>query len=96
MTTLKTYSRIPVRCISAADLPDLIASKRREVEEYEQRYELASEKMAELVDYESIIPTIHVIKWYHAYAELKFLLKEIPTIGTPGTNTSRSVPDPPR
>ena len=88
MTTTETFPGIPVRHVSAADLPELIASNRRIVQEYEQRYELASDRMAQLVDNDAIVPSIEVIKWYHAYAELKFLLETTPTTGTLGTTTS--------
>lgn len=74
MASHETDVGIPIRRISAAELPAFIASNRREVKEYEQRYELASEKMAELVDLDVIVPTIDIIKWYHAYGGLKFLL----------------------
>ena len=90
MTITESIPGIPVSHISAADLPELIASNRRRVEEYEQRYELASAKMTELVDRDAIVPSLEVIKWYHTYAELKFLLETTHTTGTPGTTTSTS------
>ena len=43
--------------------------------------------MAELVDDDAIAPTIEMIKWYHAYDGLKFLLASTSTTGTPGTIT---------
>ena len=90
MTITETVAGLPVQHFSLADLPKLIASNRRKIEEYEQRYELASPKMAELIDRDAIVPSLEVIKWYHTYAELKFLLETTPTTGTPGITTSTS------
>ena len=90
MTSVEIATGLPVQHLSLDDLPELIASNRRKIEEYEQRYELASPKMAELIDRDAIVPSIEVINWYHTYAELKFLLETTPTIGTPGTTTSTS------
>lgn len=65
-----------------------MAECRQELAVYEQTYELSSEKMADLVDREVVIPSIiEVIKWYHIYDELQFLLEMTPTTGTPGTTT---------
>ena len=86
--TAESTAGLSVDRISVADLPELIASNCRKIEEYEQRYELASDKMAELVDRDAIIPSIEVINWYHTYAGLKFLLETTPTTGIPGTTTS--------
>ena len=90
MTSVEIATGLPVQHLSLVDLPELIASNRRKIEEYEQRYELASPKMAELIDRDAIVPSIEVINWYHTYAELKFLLETTPMIGTPGTTTSTS------
>ena len=84
MTTAETVAGLPVQHLSLVDLPQLIASNRRKIEEYEQRYELASPKMAELIDRDAIVPSIEVINWYHTYAELKFLLETTPTLDTLG------------
>ena len=90
MTTAQTVAGLPVQHLSLANLSELIASNRRKIEEYEQRYELASARMAELIDRDAIVPSIEVINWYHTYAELKFLLETTRTTGTPGTTTSTS------
>ena len=60
---------------------------RKELDVYEKRYELASEKMADLVDNDKVKPSIEIIKWYHLYDELEFLLEMTPTTGTRGTTT---------
>ena len=67
-----------------------MAECRQELDVYEKRYELASETMADLVDREIITPSIEVIKWYHLYDELQFLLGMTPTAGTRGTTTKLS------
>ncbi len=78
---------LAVQSISDADLRALIATNRRKIDEYEQRYELPRARMAELVDWDAIIPSIEVIKWYHGYDVLKSLLEITPTTGTHGTTT---------
>ena len=83
MATTKKQ-RIPVRI---EPREQFIEEKRRIVTEYEKRYEMTSEEMADLVDRDAIIPTIEVIKWYRAYDGLKFFLETTPTAGTPGTIT---------
>ena len=79
-----TASGIPVYYYTR---DERIAECRQELAVYEQTYELPSEKMADLVDREVIIPSIEVIKWYHIYDELQFLLEMTPTTGTLGTTT---------
>lgn len=69
--------RIPVRTESRETF---IEEKLRIVEEYEKRYEMTSEEMADLVDRDATIPTIEVIQWYRAYDVLQFFLE---TAGTP-------------
>ena len=64
-----------------------ITEKRAIVEKYEQRYKMSSEEMASKIDNDEIVPTIEMIKWYHAYNGLKFFLEMTPTTGTPGTTT---------
>lgn len=64
-----------------------MAECRQELDVYEKCYELASEKMAYLVDNDKVKPSIEIIKWYHLYDELEFLLEMIPTTGTRGTTT---------
>ena len=64
-----------------------MAECRQELSVYEKRYELASEKMAYLVDNDKVKPSIEIIKWYHLYDELEFLLEMTPTTGTRGTIT---------
>ncbi len=80
----KKIERIPVR---VAPLEVFIAEKRAIVEEYERRYEMSSEEMTALVDSDAIVPTIEMIKWYHAYDGLKFYLEMTPMTGTRGTTT---------
>ena len=92
MTTTQTIPGIPVRHISAVDLPELIASTRREVDVYEQRYELFIESIVELVDRDAIVPAIDIIKWYHAYSSLDFLLDVASRIGDSGSIAGRPVP----
>ena len=86
-TTAEISIGIPVRHISAAELPAGIAEKRRVLQEYEQRYELSSAEMVDLVDRDAIVPDIEVIKWYQTYDALQFLLAMTPTTGTHGTTT---------
>lgn len=64
-----------------------MAECRQELDVYEKCYELASEKMAHLVDNDKVKPSIEIIKWYHIYDELEFLLEMTPTTGTRGTTT---------
>ena len=73
--TYITASGIPYRVAPRAVL---IAEKERQLREYEQIYELSSEKMADLVDRDAIVPSIEVIKWYHIYDGLQFLLETTP------------------
>ena len=80
----KKIERIPVR---VAPREEFIAEKRRVVAEYERRYEMSSAEMAAKIDSDAIVPTIEMIKWYHAYDGLKFFLETTPTTGTPGTTT---------
>ena len=79
--------RIPVRVAPRAQL---VAEKRQAIEEYEKQYGMSSAEMAALVDRDEIAPTIEVIKWYHAYDGLKFLIETTPTTGTRGTITEPS------
>lgn len=62
MTATETSIGIPGRRISAAELPEVIASEQREAAAYEQRYEPTSVSMAELVDRDAIVPSIDIIK----------------------------------
>lgn len=80
----KKIERIPVR---VAPREEFIAEKRRIVAEYERRYEMSSAEMAAKIDSDAVVPTIEMIKWYHAYDGLKFFLETTPTTGTPGTTT---------
>ena len=92
MTTTETESAtasgIPYRVAPRAVL---IAEKERQIQEYEQIYELSSEKMADLVDNDKVKPSVEVIKWYHIYDGLQFLLETTPTAGTRGTITKLSM-----
>ena len=92
MTTTETEpataSGIPYRVAPRAVL---IAEKERQIQEYEQIYELSSEKMADLVDNDKVKPSVEVIKWYHIYDGLQFLLETTPTAGTRGTITKLSM-----
>ena len=90
MTTTETAtaSGIPYRVAPRAVL---IAEKERQIQEYEQIYELSSEKMADLVDNDKVKPSVEVIKWYHIYDGLQFLLETTPTAGTRGTITKLSM-----
>ena len=86
--THTTASGIPYRVAPRAVL---MAEKERQLREYEQIYELSSEKMAYLVDNDKVKPSIEVIKWYHIYDGLQFLLETTPTAGTRGTTTKLSM-----
>jgi len=86
--THTTASGIPYRVAPRAVL---MAEKERQLQEYEQIYELSSEMMAHLVDNDKIKPSIEVIKWYHIYDGLQFLLETTPTAGTRGTTTKLSM-----
>ena len=90
MTTTETESAtgIPYRVAPRAVL---IAEKERQIQEYEQIYELSSEKMADLVDNDKVKPSVEVIKWYYIYDGLQFLLETTPTAGTRGTITKLSM-----
>ena len=79
---------LAAREISANELPDLIYELQRIVDDYEQRHAWTSEEMVQLVDDNTIVPSIEVIKWYHTYAELRFLVETTHMIGTPGTTIS--------
>ena len=79
-----TASGIPVR---VAPREVFIAEKRAIVAEYEQIYEMSSEEMAAKIDNDEIVPSIEMIKWYHAYDGLKFYLEMTPMTGILGTTT---------
>ena len=80
----KNKERIPFQI---APRRQLIEENRRVLREYEQRYEMSSARMAQLVDQDAITPDTEVIKWYHIYDELQFLLATTPTTGIRGTTT---------
>ncbi|MYC33071.1 MAG: hypothetical protein F4X64_07835 [Chloroflexi bacterium] len=84
MTVNHKTAGIPVHYYTRSER---LVECRKELKEYEQRYELSSEKMAYLVDNDKVKPGIEIIKWYHLYDELEFLLEMTPTTGIRGTTT---------
>ncbi len=76
------WHRIPVHEVPRGQL---VAETQRLITEYRKRYAMSSAEMAALVDSDAIVPDIEVIKRYHAYHGLKFLLATSHTTGTART-----------
>ena len=78
----------PVRVIPREQI---LRERRRELLEYERRYEMSSERMAALMELDAMRPTAEVIRWYQIYYAVRSLLEEeTPTTGTRGTTTEPS------
>ena len=81
MTTSETGSTtgIPVRKVSRAEM---MAKLQKEISEYEQRYEMPSERMAALIEWGEMQETAEVLEWCFAYRALASLKERIQTDGS--------------
>ena len=79
--------RMPVHQVPPGTM---LAEAERKMREYEVRYEMSSENMAELLERYAIRPTAEVLRWYSAYQGAILLRERTPTTGTLGTTTSGS------
>ena len=77
-----TATGIPVRKVSRAEM---MAELQKEISEYEQRYEMPSERMAALIEWGEMKETAEVLEWCFAYRALESLQEQTPTVGSPGT-----------
>ena len=71
-------ARIPVRRVSRAEM---MAELQAEVADYEQRYEMPSERMAALIEWGEMKETAEVLKWCFAYRALESLKERTQTDG---------------
>jgi len=76
-TTAK--ASIPVRKVSR---DEMMAELRKEISEYEQRYEMPSERMAALIEWGEMQETAEVLKWCFAYRALESLKERTQTDGS--------------
>ncbi|MYC34813.1 MAG: hypothetical protein F4X64_16770 [Chloroflexi bacterium] len=83
----ETTAEIPVRKVSRAEM---MAELQAEIADYEQRYEMPSERMAALVEWGEMKETAEVLEWCFAYRALESLREQTPTAGSPGTTTEPS------
>ncbi len=79
MTTTETTTGIPVRRVSRAEM---MAELQAEIADYEQRYEMPSERMAALIEWGEIPETAEVLKWCFAYRALESLKERTQTDGS--------------
>ena len=59
----------------------MLSEEEAEIRKYEIRYEMSSEKMAQLLSLEAINPTAEVLQWYSAYSAVRRLRAATPTDG---------------
>ena len=85
--TTRVKRTIPVRNVSSETT---LAELNERLREYEQRYEMSTEKMATLLALDAIRPTAEVLRWYSAYQGTVLIRRATPTTGTPGTTTAPS------
>ncbi len=76
-TTAKT--RVPVRKVSRTEM---MAELQAEIADYEQRYEMPSERMAALIEWGEMNETAEVLKWCFAYRALESLKERTQTDGS--------------
>ena len=76
-TTGKTS--ITVRKVSRAEMA---AELQAEIADYEQRYEMPSERMAALIEWGEMQETAEVLKWCFAYRALQSLKERTQTDGS--------------
>ena len=86
METTQGYS-IPVRTVKAKSV---LARLRRRIRKYENRYEMPSERMAQMLQSGDVRETAEIVKWMQAYHVLRYLKEKTPTNGTRGTTTEPS------
>ena len=79
MTTTETTTGIPVHRVSRAEM---MAELQAEIADYEQRYEMPSERMAALIEWGEIQETAEVLKWCFAYRALESLKERTQTDGS--------------
>ncbi len=71
---------IPVHNVSR---DEMMAELQAEIAEYEQRYEMPSERMAALIEWGEMQETAEVLKWCFAYRALESLKERTQTDGSP-------------
>ena len=74
----KTERHTPINSVAPGTL---LAEAEGNLREYEQRYEMSSEKMAKLMEADGIRPTAEVIKWYSTFQGAKLLRETTRTTG---------------
>ena len=70
---------IPVHNVSR---DEMMAELQAEIAEYEQRYEMPSERMAALIEWGEMQETAEVLKWCFAYRALESLKERTQTDGS--------------
>ena len=70
---------ITVRKVSRAEM---VAELQAEIADYEQRYEMPSERMAALIEWGEMQETAEVLKWCFAYRALESLKERTQTDGS--------------
>ncbi|MCY4414997.1 MAG: hypothetical protein OXE87_01610 [Chloroflexi bacterium] len=70
---------IPVHNVSRTEM---MAELQAEIAEYEQRYEMPSERMAALIEWGEMQETAEVLKWCFAYRALASLKERTQTDGS--------------
>ena len=70
---------IPVRKVSRAEM---MAELQAEIADYEQRYEMPSERMAALIEWGEMQETAEVLKWCFAYRALESFKERTQTDGS--------------
>ena len=78
-TKTEPATGIPVRKVSRAEM---MAELQAEITDYEQRYEMPSERMAALIEWGEIQETAEVLKWCFAYRALESLKERTQTDGS--------------
>ena len=75
---IKSPGRSKVRHMSGRKM---LAEEEAVIRKYEIRYEMSSEKMAQLLSLDAINPTAEILMWYSAYSAVRKLRAATPTDG---------------
>ena len=76
---------------SEAEVEEYRVELKRNIKNYEARYEMTSEKMLDLLAKGEIEETIEIIEWKFDLRDLRVLEEEIPISGKPMTATAPSI-----
>ena len=76
--------------ISHTTRTQLIEESRRALKDYEERYRMSSQEMADRMDKDEFPATLEVIQWHHTFIVLASLLEQTPTDGIPRKTMSLS------